>query len=82
MVKLGQQCGFNYVIGEFQRPGKMFRNLFLSESPPVAELFAECDWKDWVNQDYPNRRFQTMFNNSTWSDLGNTPHKNFSGIMW
>jgi len=23
------------------------------DSPPLATLFAECDWKDWVNQDYP-----------------------------
>ena len=23
------------------------------ESPPVALLFAECDWKDWISQEYP-----------------------------
>ena len=25
------------------------------ESPPVALLFAECVWKDWVNLEYPNK---------------------------
>jgi hypothetical protein len=25
------------------------------DSPPLATLFAECDWKDWVNIDYPNK---------------------------
>jgi len=26
---------------------------FLIESPPLATIFHECDWKDWVNIDYP-----------------------------
>ena len=26
-----------------------------SESPPLSVLFAECDWKDWVSQEYPGR---------------------------
>jgi hypothetical protein len=25
------------------------------DSPPLATLFAECDWKDWVSIDYPNK---------------------------
>ena len=25
------------------------------ESPPVALLFAECDWKDWISQEYPGK---------------------------
>jgi len=25
----------------------------LVESPPVAILFHECEWRDWVNMDYP-----------------------------
>ena len=32
---------------------------FLSESPPLADLFAECEWRDWINQDYPNKRSQS-----------------------
>ena len=23
------------------------------ESPPLANLFHECEWKDWVNADFP-----------------------------
>lgn len=29
--------------------------LSVSEAPPVALLFAECDWKDWVSQSYPDK---------------------------
>lgn len=29
------------------------QDLTISESPPLAHLFHECEWKDWVNQDYP-----------------------------
>ena len=25
------------------------------ESPPLANLFAECEWMDWVNLEYPNK---------------------------
>ena len=37
----------------------MFR-YSLSESPPLADLFAECEWRDWINQDYPNKRSQSQ----------------------
>ena len=25
------------------------------ESPPLANLFAECNWMDWVSLEYPNK---------------------------
>ena len=28
---------------------------FFIESPPLALIFAECLWKDWVNLEYPNK---------------------------
>jgi len=40
MMKLNQETNFGYFI----------------ESPPVAHLFAECEWRDWINLDYPNKR--------------------------
>jgi len=40
VIKLNQDCSFDYFV----------------ESPPLADLFAECEWRDWVNQDYPNKR--------------------------
>merc|ERR1719431_351806 len=29
---------------------------YFIESPPLESLFAECQWKDWVNTNYPNKR--------------------------
>ena len=26
-----------------------------SEAPPLALLFAECNWRDWISQSYPNK---------------------------
>merc|ERR1711915_953740 len=26
------------------------------ESPPLATLFYECEWRDWVNEDYPGKK--------------------------
>ena len=31
------------------------RHFCVAESPPVSVLFAECDWLDWVSQDYPGK---------------------------
>ena len=28
----------------------------IPESPPVANIFAECEWKDWVSLEYPDKR--------------------------
>jgi len=28
---------------------------YFIESPPLAVLFAECDWKDYINENYPNK---------------------------
>ena len=25
------------------------------ESPPLALIFAECEWRDWVSLEYPNK---------------------------
>ena len=57
MVKLNQDVSFEYFVGEFQEFLFFeYEQYFLSESPPLAELFAECEWRDWVNEDYPNKR--------------------------
>merc|ERR1712002_978815 len=28
---------------------------YFIESPPLATIFAECDWKDWVSLEYPDK---------------------------
>ena len=25
------------------------------ESPPLALIFAECEWKDWISLEFPNK---------------------------
>jgi len=40
VMKLNQQINFGYFI----------------ESPPTATLFAECEWRDFISEDYPGKR--------------------------
>merc|ERR1719295_1573169 len=28
------------------------------ESPPTDELFSECEWRDWMSNDYPGRLYE------------------------
>ena len=28
---------------------------FFIESPPLASIFAECEWMDWISEEYPNK---------------------------
>ena len=28
---------------------------FFIESPPLAGIFAECEWMDWISEEYPNK---------------------------
>jgi len=28
---------------------------FVIESPPLDEIFAECEWKDWISLNYPSK---------------------------
>jgi len=28
------------------------------ESPPTENLFSECEWKDWMSNDYPSRLYE------------------------
>ena len=32
---------------------------FFVDSPPLAEIFEECEWKNWVNQQYPDKNKDT-----------------------
>ena len=33
----------------------LYDKIHLKESPPLALLFAECEWKDFVNLEYPDK---------------------------
>merc|ERR1719233_1368343 len=39
----------SYIVAEL-------RVSYFIESPPLAYIFAECEWKDWVNNEYPDSR--------------------------
>ena len=28
---------------------------FFIDSPPLASIFAECEWMDWISEEYPNK---------------------------
>ena len=58
MMKLNQDTHFGYFVGKFSLMHWILIDFL--ESPPLADLFCECEWRDWVNQDYPNKRCQRI----------------------
>ena len=37
-------------LNQVMQPG------FFTDSPPLASIFAECEWMDWINDEYPGKQ--------------------------
>ena len=35
---------------------QILQTQFFIESPPLAGIFAECEWMDWISETYPDKQ--------------------------